>query len=261
MSSASLGDRMKSYEQVTRAILLPHSYTILRIDGRAFHSYLRHATRPFDSQFTADMQAVGAALCREASGTVIAYGQSDEISLVLSDLAPQSQPWFGGVVQKMASVAAGVATAALIDRRGSTGIPHFDARLFTLPSDLEVANYLIWRQRDAVRNSISMAAQAKFSAKRLHGVNGDQMQDMLWREHNINWNDYPDVHKRGWIVTRSVREAEVEYVDKRTGGQHRTVALRTSWDAVAAPHFTTDTVLPLLEGVAEGKGTLPGDEP
>lgn len=233
----NLGDRMKSYEQVTRTVLLPHSFSVLRVDGRSFHQYLRHALRPYDLDFTQDMQQVAADLCREVSGTVFAYGQSDEISLLLSDVEPQSQPWFGGVVQKMASVAAGVATASLIASRGNTGRPHFDARVFTLPSAVEVGNYFIWRQRDAVRNSVSMAAQAKFSASQLHGKGSGEMQEMLWSEHGINWNDYPDVHKRGYVIARTVREGEVRYVDKRTGEENVTMAERTFWEPMPAPHF------------------------
>jgi tRNA(His) 5'-end guanylyltransferase len=236
-----LGDRMKSYEMVSRAVLMPHSYTILRVDGRAFHSYLRDAEKPYDATFVHDMRTVGQALCAEVSGTRFAYGQSDEISLLLDDTEPQAQPWFGGVVQKMASVAASVATAALIKQRGWNRMPQFDARVFTVPSPTEVANYFIWRQRDAVRNSVSMAAQARFSPSQLHGKNSNQMQEMLWFEHGVNWNDYPDQLRRGWLVTRSVREAEVSYVDRRTGQAVDTVALRTFWDVTAAPHFTVDS--------------------
>jgi tRNA(His) guanylyltransferase len=232
---------MKSYEAVTRSFLLPHSYTILRVDGRSFHRYLRDAQKPFDTDFVTAMEAVGQDLCKEVSGTRFAYGQSDEVSLVLSDVEPQSQPWFGGVVQKMASVAAALATVSFVRRRGSDGMPHFDARVFTLPSEIEVANYFIWRQRDAVRNSISMAAQAQFSPSRLHGVTTNQMQEMLWAECNINWNDYADELKRGWIVTRAVREAAVAYVDKRSGATVRTLVDRTFWDASAAPHFTVES--------------------
>lgn len=237
--SDPLGDRMKRYEQVTRAVLLPHSYSVLRVDGRAFHSYLRAAEKPFDFDFMDCMQLVGAELCRAASGAVFAYGQSDEISVLLSDVEPQSQPWFGGVVQKIASVAAGVATISLARVRGLSGNPHFDARVFTLPSPMEVGNYFVWRQRDAVRNSVSMAAQARFLPKQLHGKNSNQMQEMLWSEHGINWNDYPDAAKRGWVVTRNVREGEVTYTDKRTGEETTTTAERTYWEPSAAPHLIT----------------------
>lgn len=240
MSGDTLGDRMKAYEQVTRSVLLPHSLTILRVDGRAFHSYLRNAEKPYDFTFMHDMQVVGAALCADISGAVFAYGQSDEISVLLSDVEPQSQPWFGGVIQKVASVGASIATMTLNYQRGTVGRPHFDGRVFTVPSSAEAANYFIWRQRDAVRNSISMAAQAKFSPNQLHGVSTGQMQEMLFAEHSINWNDYADTAKRGWVVTRETREAEVRFKNRRTQAEEVTTAVRTFWVRDAAPHFTFD---------------------
>lgn len=233
----NLGDRMKSYEAVTRNVLMPHSYTILRVDGRAFHSYLSMATKPFDLNFQNAMMNVGAQMAEEISGTRYVYGQSDEISLLLDDTAPQAQPWFGGVVQKMCSVAAGFATAALIGQRGYGGAPHFDARVFTVPSLGEAENYFIWRQKDAVRNSVSMAAQSKFSPKELHGKNSGEMQEMLWSQHQINWNDYPDACKRGWIVEREPRDSVVTYHHKRTGEEIKTPVVRNIWMAKAAPHL------------------------
>lgn len=99
---------------------------------------------------------------------------------------------------------------------------------------------LLWRQRDAVRNSISMAAQAHFSHKRLHGVNGGGMQELLFTEAGINWNDYPDGCKRGRVTVRRTGERPVEYVDKRSNETVRTTAVRSWWETGAAPHFTTE---------------------
>jgi tRNA(His) 5'-end guanylyltransferase len=237
VTTDGLADRMKAYEKVSRAVLLPRAYAILRLDGRAFHTYLRDASKPYDLGFLNDMQAVARDLCHEASGAVFAYGQSDEISVLLSDIEPRTQPWFGGVVSKIVSVAAGVATASLIARRGPDGRPHFDARVFSLPSWAEVVNYFVWRQRDAVRNSVSMAAQARFSPGQLHGRGSSDMQEMLWAQHGINWNDYPPECRRGWVVTRIVREGEVTFIHKRTGEAQTTTALRSGWEAQPAPHF------------------------
>lgn len=237
----TVGGRMKRYEAVTKTFLLPHSYTVLRVDGRAFHSYLRNAEKPYDFKFMDDMVAVGVALCEEISGSVFAYGQSDEISVLMADLSPNSQPWFGGVVQKMASVAASVATLALVSRRGVEGKPGFDARVFTLPSRDEVTNYFLWRQRDAVRNSISMLAQSKFSPRELHGVNSDQAQEMLWSQHKINWDQVPTKAKRGWVVERAVREGPVTYHHKGTGEETTTVVKRNVWEPHAAPSFSWDS--------------------
>lgn len=234
----ALGDRMKAHEAVTKTILPRRTYTLIRTDGRAFHSYLRGAERPYDQQFMADMDAVAVALCQEISGTVLAYVQSDEISVLAVDFAtPSTEPWFAGEVQKIVSIAAATATAHLNARRPGK-LATFDARVFTIPDPVEVGNYLIWRQRDAVRNSIAMAAQAQFSHKRLHGVNTNGMQELLWQEKGINWNDYPAGCKRGRVVVKCSGEREVTYTHKRTQQQETVKAMRTWWEAQAAPHFT-----------------------
>lgn len=236
----ALGDRMKRYEAATRTVLPRRTYTLLRVDGRAFHSYLRGAAKPFDEQFMADMDHVAEALCQEITGSVFAYTQSDEISILVTDFASeQTEPWFGGVVAKQLSISAALATAVLNERRpGHRAL--FDSRVFTLSDPVEVANYFLWRQRDAVRNSISMAAQAHFSHKRLHGVNSGGMQELLWSEKGVNWNDYPDGCKRGRVAVRHSGERPVEYVDRRSGETVSTTAVRSWWASTAAPHFTTE---------------------
>lgn len=235
--STSLGDRMKGYEEAARHVLPRRTYTIIRCDGKAFHSYLRDAEKPFDARFMANMDDVAAILCKKISGSVFAFTHSDEISVLLADFGSvHTEPWFGGNVQKMASVSASLATMALNALR--TGFPLFDSRVFTIPSAVEVANYFIWRQRDCVRNSVSMAAQAHFSHKRLHGLNGDQMQELLWQEKGINWNAYPDGAKRGRICQRITGEEEITYTDKRTGEENTVRAVRSHWVTDGAPRFT-----------------------
>ena len=235
----ALGDRMKRHEAAYRAVLPRRTYAVLRVDGRAFHSYLRGAQKPFDEEFMADMDHVAEALCQEITGSVFAYTQSDEISVLVTDFASvQTEPWFGGVTAKWLSISAALATAVLNERRPGRAL--CDSRVFTLSDPVEVANYFLWRQRDAVRNSISMAAQAHFSHRQLHGVSTGRMQELLWSEAGVNWNDYPDGCKRGRITVRQVGERPVAYVDRRTQAAVTTVAVRSWWETSAAPHFTTE---------------------
>lgn len=236
--STSLGDRMVAYEQPWKTVFPRRSYLILRLDGRCFHTHLRHADKPFDLGFIEDMGHVAVALCEEISGAVFAYHQSDEISVLVYDQGSNAEPWFGGELQKIVSVSASIATAALGARR--SGRPLFDARAFVLPNMVEVANYFLWRERDAVRNSIAMAAQAVFSPKRLHGVNAGGMQELLHTEAGINWDDYPDACKRGQVVVRASGEKEVTFTHKRTGQTETVKALRSWWEVRGAPHFTLE---------------------
>jgi tRNA(His) 5'-end guanylyltransferase len=235
---------MKLYEHATRHTLTPRTHTIIRVDGRAFHTFLRHADKPFDEAVMAAMDATAAALCKEISGAVLAYTQSDEVSVLVTDFgAANTQPWFGGVVQKVVSVAAAVATVAFNTEYAvhyDDATATFDARAFTIPDPVEVANYFVWRQRDAVRNAISMAAQSEFSHRELHGVNTNQMQELLWSQRDINFNDYPAGAKRGRVCVRRTRQEEVTYTDKRTTQMRTVQAMRSRWESEAAPHFTAD---------------------
>ncbi|WP_160051194.1 tRNA(His) guanylyltransferase Thg1 family protein [Nocardiopsis sp. FR26] len=256
MDSLSLADRMKTYEAATRHILPAQTYTVVRVDGRAFHTFLRHADRPFDDAVMAAMDATAVALCKDISGARFAYTQSDEVSVIMTDFGNAgTQPWFGGVVQKIASVASSVATVAFNAEYGhhyDDATATFDARVFTLPTAAEVVNYFVWRQRDAVRNAVSMAAQAEFSHRQLHGVNTAQARELL-RSRGIDFDAYPAGARYGRLCARATSERTVTYTDKR-GVEHTTRAVRSHWETMPAPSFTADPGGDLASSIPE-----PGD--
>jgi tRNA(His) guanylyltransferase len=210
----SLGDRMKEqYEHRTRYALPRRTYTIIRCDGKAFHTFTRRMTKPYDANLALAMSEAAKALCKEAQGSQLAYVQSDEISVLLTDFADiKTEAWFDGNIQKIVSVAASIVTVVFNRVIGNAwGMAHFDARVFTIPDPVEVENYFIWRQQDATRNSISGLAQAHFSQKQLHGVNSAGMQEMLFREKGINWNDCRTEEKRGRTVVYDDEAWRVDY--------------------------------------------------
>ena len=222
----SLGDRMKEYyEDRTRIYLPRRTYTIIRIDGKAFHTYTRGLQRPFDERFIQDMDETACYLCKNIQGVKFGFVQSDEISLLLTDFdAITTDAWFDGNIQKMASVSASMATAKFNELRPGK-IAMFDSRVFTIPSATEVENYIIWRQQDTSRNSISSLAQSLFSHRQLEGKNSEQMQDMCF-EMGHNWNDLPVKLKRGRLIIK-------ESYDKDG-------AIRTRWISSEPPVFTQD---------------------
>lgn len=236
----SLGDRMKRYEEVPRTSLTPRMPMIIRVDGRAFHTYTRGFERPWSTSIRDAMTAAASDLLREVSGAKIAYLQSDEISVLVTDYdALGTQTWFHGVAQKICSVTASIATAAfnaaMAEIRVATAEGKiarltgatFDSRCFGVPRE-DVTNYFVWRQRDAEKNSVSMLAQSHFSHSQLQGKSGSAKQDMLMREHGVNWNDLDPWKKRGWCVTREAREV--------APGRTRTI-VEPMWDT---PIFSKD---------------------
>lgn len=195
----SLGDRMKGYEVACRAILPRRVPLILRVDGKAFHTFTRGLTEPFDADFCQTMDDAAVALCKEVQGAQIAFVQSDEISILIHNYKRlNSEAWFDNQVQKMVSVAASVAATTVSLRYGRTAL--FDARVFLL-SEAEVCNAFIWRQQDATRNSIQMLARTLYSHRECHLKNQSDLQEMCWQAGH-NWNDLPVWQRRGRFVLR-----------------------------------------------------------
>ena len=221
----SLGDRMKAYENATRHALPAKAYTILRVDGRAFHTWTRGLKQPYDQDFMHCMDMAAIRLCEEISGTQFAYVQSDEISVLAVDfLNADTQAWFDGLIQKWASVAASIATAAFNDavgarqsRFGKRLLATFDARVFitpattfvnkqeqleVVPAYVEAENYFVWRQQDAIRNSVAMLAQALASPKQLHGKKHAEQLEIV-RAAGDDWARHPASFKSGRVIRRS----------------------------------------------------------
>lgn len=209
----SLAARMKRYEEATRTTLTPRTPVIVRVDGKAFHTYAAKCEKPFDRGLTLVMDQVAKRLMDVIQGAELAYVQSDEVSvLVHSYKRFTSSAWFDNQVQKVVSVAAGEASATftanswriwascvdLTDIKPAA----FDARAFTLPED-EVCNYFIWRQQDATRNSVQMLARSLYSHKQCDKKSRSELQEMIFQK-GQNWNDVETRWKRGRCAARSL---------------------------------------------------------
>jgi tRNA(His) 5'-end guanylyltransferase len=212
------------------------------------------------------MDKTTAYLCKNIQGVKFGYVQSDEISLLLTDFdSLTTDMWFDGNLQKMASIAASMATARFNQLRmerfaRNSGIepkyrdePYiaeseiknfklamFDARVFQISSPIEVENYFIWRQQDATRNSISSVAQSLYSPKELNGVKTDGMQELIFRR-GINWNDYTPREKRGGIITKFERNFVRVCDETISPKDNNNNFVRNIWELdVETPVFTQD---------------------
>lgn len=218
MSNSELDIRMKRYEQPTRFILPRRTNTIVRIDGKAFHTFTRGLNKPFDYQLIETMKQTTMALCEEIDGAKLGYQQSDEISIWMTDYdSIHTEPWFGGVIQKICSVSASIATATFAKYSPFNKRACFDSRVFTIPDPIEVENYFISRQKDGMRNSVQMVSSCNFSPKELYKKSVNEQQEMLFQK-RINWNDFPFQCKRGIVVIKT----------------------NNGWESVETPIFTQD---------------------
>lgn len=215
VSSDTLGDRLKAYEAVTtnRKAFRGQPF-VIRLDGKSFSSFTRGLERPYDPNMSELMILTTRALVSEF-GALVGYTQSDEISLGFYLPADsESQYMFDGSFQKLESLTAAYATVIfnaelsnyLPQKLGS--LPVFDSRAFVVPNLQELYHAFLWRQQDATKNAISMAASAYYSHKQLHKKSGDEKQEMLFQK-GVNFNDYPAFFKRGTFTQRVKRMVEL----------------------------------------------------
>ena len=246
MSNDSLGDRMKSYEDCYRTHLPIRMPVILRIDGKAFHSYTKGCKKPVDEGLVECMNLTAMALCKEVQGCRLAYVQSDEISLLLTNYQTvDTQSWFDNNLQKMVSISASITSVTFTensyriwgfhDNAEGTGFEgmgytspiikpaYFDSRAFVIPKE-DVVNYFLWRQQDATRNSVQMLARSLYSHKQCEDKNNSELQELIFQK-GINWNDCPTTQKRGRCIVKHASEKTA--LNPKTG-EHIT-ALRNEW--------------------------------
>jgi tRNA(His) guanylyltransferase len=207
MKEDDFGNRMKDYEQAEAGRrLLPLLPIMVRLDGKGFSKFTRGLKRPYDEGLSKAMILTTMYLVEESNAR-LGYTQSDEISLVINSDSYESQVFFDGKIQKLVSVLASMATAkfnSLIPEHVPSKVgtlATFDCRVWNVPNDTEAANTILWREKDATKNSISMSAQSYYSHKELDGKSSSDKQEMLFQK-GVNWNDYPEFFKRGTFVQR-----------------------------------------------------------
>jgi tRNA(His) 5'-end guanylyltransferase len=231
---------MKEYESKSKTYLNKKEPVIIRIDGKAFHTFTRGFHKPFDEILIKSMQETMKYLCENIQGCVLGYHQSDEISLVLVDYKnPDSSAWFDYKVQKCTSIAASMATMAFnkafahevaaqskrlyteylndndasyidaLEKAMNKGAM-FDSRIFNLSKE-EVTNCIYWRQLDAIRNSIQMVGQANFSHKELQNKSCNNIKEMLIDQKNIDWTSLPLYQQRGSCCIKEAYKEETEH--------------------------------------------------
>lgn len=241
--SDTFGDKVKELERAQAAVCLDEEQPIcVRIDGKAFHTYTKGLERPYDQRLSNAMVETMNFLV-EKTDARLGYTQSDEISLVYFKTAPYQQSYFGGRIQKLTSVLASMATAKF-NQEVQNNIPEkkdifafFDCRVWNVPTLQDAADVFIWRQEDAIKNAVSMAASAYYSHKQLHGKSSREKIEML-AEKGISWDNYPEFFKSGTYARKSLEMMPMpEELKKMPGNEGKDFFLRSEIENVYLPRL------------------------
>lgn len=213
----NIGDRQKFYEQAYSFNAIPMLPLMARLDGRSFSRFTKGLNRPFDEGMSQLMIHTCKFLVKE-SEAICGYTQSDEITLCFYTGNFYSQLFFDGKIQKINSVLAAMASAYFNKNlkqylpQKSDQMPVFDCRTWNVPNLEEAANVFVWREIDATKNAISMAAREYYSHEELNKVNSKQKQELLFAK-GINFNDYPDYFKRGTYCRKKLENKQLTFED------------------------------------------------
>lgn len=203
MKFKELDARMRVFETAHDLRVLPEIYMVARLDGRSFTRITKEVCGfdvPYDERFRDHMVATATELMQCGFNVIYGYTQSDEISLLFH----RDERSFGRKLRKLTSILAGTASAAVSLRLGVLAC--FDCRISQLPTEELVADYFRWRSEDAHRNALNShcywalrraGLSAREATHRLHGATVADKNELLLKEHGINFNDLPAWHRRG----------------------------------------------------------------
>lgn len=266
------GMRIKGYESSAETYLDKTKYTIVRIDGHGFSKWTKGFTKPFDEFIVRAMSETAKELMDEFKA-VVAYSQSDEITLIL---LPDDNLIYSGRIQKITSLMASFASMKFNDLvreewekqhtslvYGSTNVDikllqfletkigkaFFDARVFQVDSDVEAFNSLLWRTFDCKRNSKNVFAQSILSHKQCQNKTSDELVQMC-SELGHHWNELPEKYRYGIMwkkesYVKDIPNIELDHANKKIELSHGS-CIRTRFKEITTELSFSDENLEMV---------------
>ena len=200
----------------TSLILLPSTFIVIRLDGKAFTRFadLLSLEKPNDFAMISLMNKCAEEVMKNFSEIWLAYGQSDEFSFVLR----QNTTFFNRRSEKISSVFASCFSSVFVmnfpkyfPSKKLQAVPIFDARCVLYPSLEILRHYLSWRQADCHINNLyntcfwmlveKKGVTRKEAGVMLNDMKADQKNELLW-SFGVNYNKVEEVYRKGSILIR-----------------------------------------------------------
>lgn len=252
MRFESLKEKCEYYRGLTDYRVVPNSYILAMVDGHCFSKMIKNKfKKPFDDNFINMMNETAKYLCENIQGAKMAYVQSDEISVLITDFdTPDTDSFFGYRLCKMQSLIASMATAKfnqlysqlnVMDSRADANgninwekdftLCMFDCKVWQVPTYNDAFAWFLYRQNDCVRNSKQQTAQAYLPHKILSGHSADEQVAMTLEQKGIDWGAFDNGKKYGRLIYR-----ELVHMSKVIGD--KTIEFdRNQWQAHPASSF------------------------
>ncbi|KAK3943728.1 Thg1 C terminal domain-containing protein [Diplogelasinospora grovesii] len=204
--------------------LLPNTWVVVRIDGRGFTKFATKYAfeKPNDKRALELMNAAARAVMTELPDITIAYGVSDEYSFVFHKSCTLFERRASKLVSTIVSTFTGyyvhLWSAHFPDSPLSPPLPSFDGRAVCYPSIQNLRDYMSWRQVDCHINNlynttfwalIQLGGMGHTEAEQLlKGTYAADKNEILFSRFSINYNNEPEMYKKGSVVFRDYELVE-----------------------------------------------------
>lgn len=208
--------------------LLPDTYIVVRVDGKKFHEFSKYYNfaKPNDERALKLMNAAAKNVFMQYKQEMIcAYGESDEYSFILK----RDTKLFNRRRDKISTLFVSLFTANYVSLWNlffpdvvlhHKHLPYFDSRCVCYPNLTVVKDYLSWRFVDTHINNlyntvfwyliIKCGLTPQESEQKLCGTLSSDKQEILFSECGINYNNEPEMYKKGSLVNS---KGEIVHID------------------------------------------------
>ncbi|KAF1988548.1 tRNAHis guanylyltransferase [Aulographum hederae CBS 113979] len=214
---------VREFEQTD--LLLPNTWIVVRIDGRGFHKLsTKYAfEKPNDRSALDLMNAAAVSVMKEFPDVILGYGDSDEYSFIFH----KSTSLFQRRASKLSTTITSTFTAHYVYlwptyfpmKPLSPPLPSFDGRCVLYPTTKDLRNYLAWRQADCHINNLyntifhTLVLRGNLSPQEaeaaLSTTTASAKNEMLFQGFGINYNNEPEMYRKGSVVYRAYELAPV----------------------------------------------------
>ncbi|CCE63580.1 hypothetical protein TPHA_0F00940 [Tetrapisispora phaffii CBS 4417] len=212
----------------THDTLLPETYIVIRIDGKKFHEFSKYYdfVKPNDERALKLMNACAKnVVLTYRADMILAFGESDEYSFILKS----DTNLFNRRSEKLSTLICSLYTSNYVALwpkffpgvdLNAKHLPYFDSRCVVYPNLKTIKDYLSWRFVDTHINNLYNTAfwqliqvcglTAQESENKLAGTVSSEKQEILFTDCSINYNNEPDMFKKGSLITR---KGEILHID------------------------------------------------
>lgn len=225
---------LKHFEK--KEYLLPHTWMVVRIDGKAFHNFSEKHDfqKPNDLRSIELMNKAAISVMEEFPDIIFSYGQSDEYSFVIHRYSKMCDRQGGKIISSIVSLFAAVYVYNWQSLFGDVKLqycPAFDARVVLYPNNSCLRDYLSWRQADCHINNMyntcfwALVQHGHYSRQKaeeiLCGTFSKDKRSILLNRFNQDYDDEDAVFRKGTVMFREMLRKELcaSSAEPSEGGQ------------------------------------------